>query len=388
MNPPHDPRRLLRLAGPVGAYPAEPSDEEVAAAVGIPVELVVRFDMNTLAGGPLPGVTAAVASFDAGRLVEYGDQALRALRGAIGTVAAVDPERVVPGAGADELIRLVTTSVAGPGDRVIVPTPTFAMYEVEARLAGAAVETVARREPGQRQPVGLLVEHARRVGARLVWLCSPNNPTADRYPVEEIRELARDVDAIVVVDAVYQEFAEASEGLPPEALSLVAVQDEAPNLVILRSLAKAYGLAGARVGYLVVAPQLAGHFHAARLPLPIGGVSEAAALGALADPAAARLRHREVVRERVRLAEGLTGMGWRVLPSLTNFVLVQPPATESAQGVADRLLERGMVVRSYEAGLLVDWLRITVRGVSENDRLLRALDELLDRDRQTGVRGR
>jgi histidinol-phosphate/aromatic aminotransferase/cobyric acid decarboxylase-like protein len=81
-------------------------------------------------------------------------------------------------------------------------------------------------------------------------------------------------------------------------------------------------------------------------------------------------------------------MGWRVLPSVTNFVLVQPPATESAQGVADRLLERGMVVRSYEAGLLVDWLRITVRGVSENDRLLGALDELLDRDRQTGVRGR
>ncbi len=134
-----------------------------------------------------------------------------------------------------------------------------------------------------------------------MWLCSPNNPTGDAYLPDEVLRLADGLRAIVVVDAVYQEFAEASRNLAPESLSLVGLQAEVPNLVILRSLAKAYGLAGARVGYVVAQPELADRLDASRLPLPIGGASEAAALAVLADPDTARRRHRQIAAERERL---------------------------------------------------------------------------------------
>ena len=366
-------RSLLRLADGVEPYPAEPSDEELARTLGLPPDRVVRFDMNTLGGGPLPGVVRALAEYDPSLVVEYGDQAYRRLRAAISRVTGAPANRIVPGAGADELIRLVSTSVVGPDDRVVVAIPTFAMYAVEARLAGATVVGVSRPHPSRRQEVSELRAAAERHDARLVWLCSPNNPTGDAYGPDEIASLADGLDAIVVVDCVYQEFAEASRGEPPESGSLLGLQERLPNLLILRSLAKAYGLAGARVGYLVVPDGLAGRFDAARLPLAIGGPSEAAALGALADPAAARERHEMIVRERDRLADALLARGWEVLPSVTNFLLVRPP---DAARLATALLAEGLALRSYPDGPLVDWLRITVRAGTDNDRLLDAISRL------------
>ncbi|HEX6139773.1 MAG TPA: histidinol-phosphate transaminase [Candidatus Limnocylindria bacterium] len=374
---PPDPLALLRVPGPAEAYPAEPSDEEVARQVGLDPRQVVRFDMNTLGGGPLPGAARGLAAYSAARLVEYGDQAYRRLRAAISGVTGVPPQRIVPGAGADELIRLVTGMTVGPGDAVLVPTPTFPMFAVEARLAGAEVIEVARREPRERQPVERIGSAARVNRARLVWLCSPNNPTGDAFPRAEIEAMVAALPAIVVVDAVYQELAEASLGLGPEALSLVPLQDRHPNLVVLRSLAKAYGLAGARVGYLVVAEALATRFDASRLPLAIGGPSEAAAIGALDEPEVARERHRLMVGERRRLSDALAARGWEVLPSVTNFVLVRPP-TDAAR-LADALLKRGLVLRSWSSGPLREWLRITARAPHENDRLLTALAEVGER---------
>jgi histidinol-phosphate aminotransferase len=368
-----DPTTLLRLPDAVDPYPIEPYDEELAASLGLSADALVRFDMNTLGGGPLPAVEAAVRGYDPARVVEYGDQAYRALRRAIAVSTGAPEHRVVPGAGADELIRLVTTMVVGSGDSVVVPTPTFPMFAVEARLAGASVLEVPRATPGERQPVATLRAAAEGHAARLVWLCSPNNPTADQYEPDEVAALADGLAAIVVVDAVYQEFAEATLGEPPETRSLVPLQDRLPNLVVLRSLAKSHGLAGARVGYLVVPEPLAGRFDTGRLPLAVSGMSEAAALAALAAPEEARDRHRHIVAERERMSAHLDGAGWHVLPSVTNFLLVRP---DGAAAWAEALLSRGLVVRSYPAGALVDWLRITVRSPKENDRLLAAIGEI------------
>ncbi|HKO33411.1 MAG TPA: histidinol-phosphate transaminase [Candidatus Limnocylindria bacterium] len=367
-----DPREtgLLRLRDPVEPYPAEPSDEQLAEELGLSTEQVVRFDMNTLGGGPLPAVVEAMRTFDPARLVEYGDQAYRRLRGAIEAATGSPAHRVIPGAGADELIRLVTTMTVGAGDDVAIPTPTFGMFSVEARLAGASVVEVARDDPGERQPVDRIRAAAERTGARLVWLCSPNNPTGDAYAADDIAALADGLPALVVVDSVYQEMAEVSLGLPAEGASLLHLQDRFPNLVILRSLAKAYGLAGARVGYLVLPDALASRFEASRLPLAIGGASEAAAIAALSDTETARARLTEIVAQRERLAAAFVDLAWRVLPSLANFLLVRPP---DAHAIADALLRQGLAVRSYPSGPLREWLRITVRAPAENDRLLEAL---------------
>jgi histidinol-phosphate aminotransferase len=365
------PTSLLRLGDAPDPYPAEPSDADLAGQLGLPPEAIVRFDLNTLGGGPLPSVVRALTAYDPAGAVEYGDQAYRALRAALSRATGAPPHRIVPGAGADELIRLVSTMVVGRGDTVVVPTPTFPMFAVEARLAGASVVEVPRRDPGDRQPVAAIRRAAEDSGARLVWVCSPNNPTGDAYAPDEVAALADGLPAMVVVDAVYQEFAEASTGEPPEGRSLLPLQERLPNLLILRSLAKSHGLAGARVGYLTVPEPLATRFDGARLPLAIGGPSEAAALGALADPEAALARHRLIVSERDRMAAALEAIGWRVLPSLTNFLLVRPVGR--ADRIAGELLRQGLVVRSYPAGPLVDWLRITVRAPAENDRLLAAI---------------
>lgn len=364
------PTGLLRLTEAVEPYPAEPSDEQLALEIGIPLERLVRFDMNTLGGGPLPAVVEALAAYDPAGIVEYGDQGYRRLRGAIEAATGTPSHRIIPGAGADELIRLVTTMTVGPGDTVVIPTPTFAMFAVEARLAGARVVEVRRREPGERQPAEEIRAAAEATGARLVWLCSPNNPTGDIYDHEEIGQLIDGLPALVVFDCVYQEMAEVEAGMPPEGLSVLPIQERHPNLLILRSLAKAYGLAGARVGYLVVPDALAARFEAARLPLSIGGPSEAAAIGALSDLGTARRRLAEIVNERDRLSEAFDRMGWRVLPSHANFLLVRPP---DAAATSARLLAHGLVVRGYSSGPLLDWLRITVRAPLENNRLLQAL---------------
>lgn len=363
-----DPHRLLRHPGPIEPYPLEPSDAELAASVGLTPERIVRYDMNTLGGGPLPGVRRAWSEWDPAEAVGYGDLGYRRLREAIGRASGVAPRRVVPGAGADELIRLVTHAVAGPGDGIVVATPTFPMFEVEAGLARARVVDCPREHPARRQPVAELRALAERERARLVWVCSPNNPTGDAHTAGELRELARGLEAIVAVDQVYLEFADASGATGVDALPL---QDELANLIILRSLSKAYGLAGMRIGYLVVPDELAERFDALRLPLPVGASAEALALGALADAPAAAERHRAIVRERDRLAAALRGLGCEVLDGVANFVTFRPP---DAASLAASLLRRGLVVRAFAPnGPMGGWVRATALDAEANDILIAAL---------------
>lgn len=366
-----DPHRLLRHPGPVEAYPLEASDAELAAAVGLEPDRIVRYDMNTLGGGPLGSVRRAWRGWDPAASVEYGDLGYARLRAAIGSTIGVPPHRVIPGAGADELIRLVTHSVIGPGDAVVVPTPTFSMFAVEAGLAGAEVHVLPRTSPRQRWPAAAIRAAADAVDARLVWICSPNNPTGDAIPVAELRELATGLEAIVAVDQVYLEFATAAGA---GGLDAIPLQEELDNVLVLRSLAKAYGLAGARIGYLVVPDALAERFDALRLPLPVGSATEALALGALADPDEAGARHAAIMREQRRLADALRGHGCEVLDGLGNFVTFRPA---DAAALSSALMRRGLVVREYPSGPMAGWLRATARAADENDRLIAALDDLL-----------
>jgi histidinol-phosphate aminotransferase len=366
-----DPARLLRLTGPVAGYPLEPSNEELAAIAGLPAEAIVRYDMNTLGDGPLPAVREAWRQWDPAAVVEYGDLGYRRLRAAIGEHAGVAPQRVIPGSGADELIRLVTTSVVGPGDAVVVPTPTFSMFAVEAALAGASVVAVPRAHPATRQPAERIRAAGQESSARLVWLCSPNNPTGDGMPLAEIVAIADGLEAIVVVDQVYLEFAIAAGH---RDLDVLALTDGLDNVLVLRSLAKSHGLAGARIGYLIVPESLAERFDALRLPLSVGLATEELAVAALADPSAAEARWAAIMSEQSRLADALRRLGCEVLDGAGNFVTFRPP---DAVALADALLRRGLVLRAYDVGIMSGWLRATARGADEDARLIAALDEIL-----------
>ena len=365
-----DPTRLLRLAGPVAGYALEPSNQELADSVGLPVEAIVRYDMNTLGDGPLPAVLEAWRAWDPAAVVEYGDLGYRRLRSAIAAEAGVAPQRVIPGAGADELIRLVTTAVVGPGDSVVVPTPTFPMFAVEAALAGASVVDLPRRHPGVPRAAGEIRAAAEDAGARLVWLCSPNNPTGDAMALDEIAAVAEGLEAVVVVDQVYLDFAAAAGHRDHDALAL----DRLENLLILRSLSKSHGMAGCRIGYLVVPEALAARFDAMRLPLSVALPTEELAVAVLADSAASTERRAAIMGQQVLLAHALRRLGCEVLDGAANFVTFRPP---DATSLADALLRRGLVLRAYDAGLMAGWLRATARGAEENARLIAALEDLL-----------
>jgi histidinol dehydrogenase len=371
-----DPLDLLRRPEPVAAYPAEPSDEELAERAGVPVESVVRADMNTLGGGPLPSAAAGLDALDPKRLPEYGDLAYVSLRGALAERIGVEPRRIVVGAGADELIRLVTTAAVGAGDAVLIPTPTFAMFAVEARIAGARVEALPRTDPRCRQSAEEIRSAAEATAARLVWLCTPNNPTGDAYGLEEIRALGIGLPALVCVDEVYGEFGDDSTGAEPGSSSAIGLQDELSNVLVLRSLSKSHGLAGARVGYLVVPDALADRFDAIRLPNSVAAPSEALALAVLADDDGARVRRLAIIAARERLCETLVQLGSRVLPSVTNFVAFQPGGRDAA-AVDEALLARGVAVRRYDSGPMAGWLRATARLGAEEERLLTSLKEVL-----------
>ncbi|MEO5985773.1 MAG: histidinol dehydrogenase [Candidatus Limnocylindria bacterium] len=370
-----DPIELFRNPQTVSPYPAEPSDEELAARAGIPVSSVVRADMNTLGGGALRSAATALRNFDGQRMNEYGDLAYVRLRAALGARLGVAPERIVPGAGADELIRLVTTQALGPEDAVVIPTPTFAMFAVEARLAGARVVELPRTRMAERQPVAAIRAVAEREAARLVWLCSPNNPTGDAYTLDEIRELADGLPALVCVDEVYLEFAEDSIGVERGSTSAIGLQADLPNVLVLRSLSKSHGIAGARVGYLVVPEPLAERFDGVRLPLSMAVPSEAVALAVLADESGAAERRRAVIASRDRLEALLIDLGCEVLPSVTNslaFRAVMDPAD-----IDTALMARGVAVRRYEAGPMAGWLRVTARLAAEEDQMAAAFREVL-----------
>jgi len=245
------------------------------------------------------------------------------------------------------------------------------MFAVEATLAGATVVTVPRSHPATRQSAEQIRAAADEASARLVWLCSPNNPTGDATPLSDIAAIADGLEAIVVVDQVYLEFAIAAGR---HDLDVLGLDDGLDNVLVLRSLAKSHGLAGARIGYLVVPDSLAERFDALRLPLSVGAATEELAVAALADSSAADERWAAIMREQSRLADALRRLGCEVLDGVGNFVTFRPP---DAVALADALLRRGLVLRAYDVGIMAGWLRATARGADENERLMAALNELL-----------
>ena len=225
------------------SYEWSPSSAEIAARHGLRAEQVLRFDQNT---PPLPGVPQVALAESFARLNEYPDGTFGELREAAASYCSVGAEQIVPGAGADELIALCAKTFLGAGRRAAIFPPTYGLYRIASQLEGA--EVVA--EPD---------------GAELIWVCNPNNPTGELRGLDEIAALAQaHPQAAVVVDEAYWEFA---------GVTCVPVVAELPNLIVLRTLSKAFGFAALRVGYAVAAPETAAELERRRPPARVTGAA-------------------------------------------------------------------------------------------------------------------
>jgi histidinol-phosphate aminotransferase len=355
-------------------YTWEATNEEVAARYGVPIDQIVRFDLNTSPTPPaLVAELLAAGRFEA-PLSEYPPSDYRRLIAAAAARYRVATDEILVGAGADEILDLVAKTFIRPGGRAVVPIPTYAMYRVLTEQRGATVIGVERLGAAEGWALDLSATRRAAQDADVVWLCSPNNPTGLAEPDGAIETLLAGIDAdaraadrpapIVVLDEAYAEFVGAS---------LLPLRTAFANLIVVRTASKAYALAGLRVGFAVGQPTLIARMNPYRPPGSVSIVSVTVVTEALLDDSILEANLARVADERARLGEALAAAGWSVGPSVTNFVLVDFGSPERAAATAQRLLTHGLVPRTFPAGHpLAGSLRLTVRDPRENDRLIAA----------------
>jgi histidinol-phosphate aminotransferase len=360
------------------SYSWEATDEEVAARYGVPIESILRFDLNTSPTPPeIAGRILAGGTFDA-PLSEYPPSDYRRLVETAARVYGVGRDELLVGAGADEILDLLGKAFLPPGGQAVIPAPSYAMYRVVTEQRGARAVLVPRLGPGAGWAIDETAVRGAAATADLVWLCSPNNPTAlpepDGVIARLLDALAADASAagrspaIVALDEAYAEFVDRS---------LLELRLDHPNFVVVRTASKAYGLAGLRVGFAIARPETIVRIAPYRPPGSVSTVSVTVVTEALADPAGMRANVARVDAERDRLAAGLRDAGWGVGPSVTNFLLVDLGTPERATAVATGMLERGLVPRTFPASHpLAHYLRLTIRDRVGNDRLIAAAREI------------
>lgn len=301
-------------------------------------------DNANLWGAP-PAALAALRSVDPTAFNLYPGVSAGALTSAIATFVGVDPGEVAAGCGSDDLIDAAFRAVAEPGAVLAHPTPSFSMVPIFARLNGLQPVAVPLTRDGAADADAMLA-----TGARIIYLCSPNNPTGTVTPAEVVRRIVRESNAIVMLDGAYAEFAPDLEDLLQEAPSL-------GRLLVLRTFSKAWGLAGLRVGYAVGSTELVQAVRKSNGPYKVNAPAERATCVALTEDADwMRARAADAVAARERVTQALRTMGLSPLDSRGNFVCVPVP---DARALADRLAARGVAVRAF-AGLPVfgDVLRV------------------------------
>ena len=302
----------------------------------------------------------------------YPDPQPAALRERLAELYGVRAAQVLVGRGSDEAIDLLVRALCRPGqDPVVVTPPVFGMYAVSARLQGAPLREVPLRDgdAGFGLDLNAVADTAVASGAKIVFICSPANPTGQAVPAADLLALARRLAGrcLLVVDEAYGEFSD-----QPSMASRIGEQ---PNLAVLRTLSKAHALAAARIGCLLAAPELVEVLRNCQAPYPLPSPCVQLALAGISDAALAQTRSRvlTVRAERERLRHELETCAGvrRVYASQGNYLLVR---FIDADAALQRLLAAGVVVRDMRASpQLGDALRISIGSPAENDTLLSVL---------------
>ena len=323
------------------------------------VEARIFLDANELsAGSPI--------SFDGLALNRYPDPNQLRLRMKLAALAGVSSDSVFAGAGSDEIIDLLFRLLCEPSiDSAVILEPTYGVYRVAADLNG--VEAVGVELDNDFQIDVEKTLRAIQGRTKLIFCCSPNNPTGSLLRRQDILALCRSFKGIVVADEAYVEFAGAA--------SLAGDVGSTNNLVVLRTLSKAWGLAGIRLGYSIANPELVAYLLRIKSPYNISAVASALALTTLEMDGAVQTTVRDVIAERERIALELNKLSIvkQVYASDANFLLAR--FTDSGRAFS-ALLERGIVVRRRSEPRLRDCLRITVGTAEENQLLLNTLSEV------------
>ncbi|MFD2704451.1 histidinol-phosphate transaminase [Salibacterium lacus] len=353
----------------IGMEPYKPGKpmEEVKQELGL--SEVHKLASNENPHGPSPAAADAAADA-AGHPEIYPDGYAAELRSAVAVHLNIDPSQLIFGAGSDEVILMLCRALLTPETNTVMAAPTFSQYKHNAVVEGAEIREVPLKNGYHDLPAMLerVDEHT-----RIIWVCNPNNPTGTYTTKEEFESFIEQVpsDVLVVSDEAYIEYVTAPDY--PDTLSLL---EDYPNLMVLRTFSKAYGLASFRVGYGAGSKELVQALDPIRPPFNTTTIAQKAAAAALQDQdyvESCRRENREALDEFERFCES---HGLSYLPSQTNFLLMDTGIPGNT--MFDSLLRKGFIVRSGEPLGFPDSIRVTAGTKEQNRLFLKALEESLN----------
>lgn len=339
--------------------------EDVARELGLDPATIVKLASNENPFGPSPrAVAAAKSALDHGEL--YPDGGCCALREKLAAAHGLRADQFVIGNGSNEIIELLGHVLLGPGDEVVMGVPAFVVYKLVTLLFGAKpveVPLVDFRHDLKAMAAAVTSR------TKLVYVCSPNNPTGTANTEAELLAFARALPehVVAVFDEAYAEYVENAPDLRP-------LVGEGRKVVCLRTFSKIYGLASLRVGYGYAATEVIGLLNRVRQPFNVNAIAQAAAIAALDDGGFAARCANANRQGMAQLEAGFRALELPYVPSVANFVLVR---VGTGAQVFEALQRRGLVIRPMTPYGLPQWVRVTVGTREQNEQLLRELRETI-----------
>lgn len=339
--------------------------ESVARQHGIQPEQIIKLASNENPLGASPKALEAIRVVMSG-VHRYPEQ--YALIQALATKYAIDPASIVLGNGSNDVLDMIARVYLGPGDEAISSEYGFVMYQLATQATGAKNVVVPAATYGHDLTA---MRHAITPATKAIWIANPNNPTGTYLPSNKLRQFISEVrnDIVIVLDEAYYEYLS-----PSDKMQTIAWIASWPNLVVVRTFSKIYGLAGLRIGYGIAAPAVVALCNRVRQPFSVNTLATAAATAALDDQDFVDASYTMNYEERELLLRRLQERGYECLPAYGNFVTFKTKHTTS---LYDSLLKQGIIVRPLAGYNMPDWLRVTVGLPQENQHFLKALDRAI-----------
>jgi len=347
--------------------------EEVERELGLTGVIKMASNENPLGAAPL-AIEAMKQNLT--RMHDYPDGSCYYLREALSQKLGVKPEQLIFGNGSDEILSFLALAYVSPGDEAVMATPSFSQYEFALRLLGGEPRKVDLVGENFQYDLDAILA-AVNEKTRLVFLCTPNNPTGTIIRNQELSRFMEKLPekVLLVLDQAYLEYATD----PDHPTGLEYIKQGFP-VISLRTFSKIYGLAGLRIGYGVTQPEIVGDLSRVREPFSVNAMAQAAARAALDDRDHVERSRQMVEESRVQLAEGFSELGLKVVPDQANFCFVDTKA--DSKKVFEALMKRGVIVRTGDIFGYPTFIRVTYGTEEQNVRFLAALKEVLEEIQQ------
>ncbi len=323
---------------------------------------VVKLNTNENPYPPSPAVIEALQKEINGDLRLYPDPIAGSAKNEIGKLFNISPNSVIVGNGSDDVLTMIIRSFVGPGDKVVIPYPTYSLYETLAELQDGEICNIDFNDDFS------LSDNIVVKDARVTFLSNPNSPSGTMIPPEKVLDIAKKIEGVLVVDEAYADFAETN---------CVGLIDKCPNVIVLRTLSKSYSLAGLRLGIGMAQEELINGMTKVKDSYNVDRLGIVGLVAALKDQDHMQDNAEKIKKTRVFLSESLTNWGFHVHPSQSNFIFAKCPGNVNANELFSELKNRQILVRYFNKPKTDDCLRITIGTDDEIKTLLTNIADIL-----------